>query len=363
MANGKVQNCKLGGLSLLPAVFAALAAATWSSPLMAGEGFDDQQKIITPMLLLQRMEMMRQRVSRAVAARLRADAGAPDTASAAIAGLVISPVSGSGGNPLWQLSSDASYTNLDNDETTAPFKTDQFSTSVALDYTFSQIFIAGVTFAYDSADTKNSFPVAGTPGTMDTNTYSIGPYAAVALTSDTILTGSFLYSWADTDLADQVSPGRFNSESWAAVGTLTHYFSLGHMTTLAPTVGVSYSRNRDKAYADNVGALFPKQTTYTGVFSFGATLAKGFNLGNGRKIEPSIGVEGTWEFDLFGRPPLNAGQVNSSTNNGQVDVTVSGGLTLDLARAVKLKLNGSAGGLARSKYRELSGGGQISVQF
>ncbi len=95
----------------------------------------------------------------------------------------------------------------------------------------------------------------------------------------------------------------------------------------------------------------------------GATLSKGFNLGNGRKIEPSIGVEGTWEFDLFGRPPLNAGQVNSSTNNGQVDVTVSGGLTLDLARAVKLKLNGSAGGLARSKYRELSGGGQISVQF
>ncbi len=181
-----------------------------------------------------------------------------------------------------------------------------------------------------------------------------GADAAIDPLWDTWVDGSYTYLESDD----------FGAEfrgSQAAVGTGLDY-ALSDELTLAPKVGLSYSRSRDEAYTDNIGFFFPAQEIYTGVFNFGAALSYVIALDNDRSIEPSISVEGGWEFDLFGKPPLGVG-VASNTDDKKVDVTITGGADIVLSDTVSLSLSSSVGGLTRKQYIETSGGAQVSVQF
>ena len=70
---------------------------------------------------------------------------------------------------------------------------------------------------------------------------------------------------------------------------------------------------------------------------------------NVRSLEPSIGIEGAWEFDLFGKPQLDSGLVASNVNDPSLDFSVTGGLDVTLSEAVSMSLTGSVGGLGRKK--------------
>ncbi len=338
---------------------------TWATPSDAGDFFTSQQRIIEPRLLIQRGETMRHRIKQIVEGRLRVDDRARGPGDISALGAVISPVAATAdGSPLWGVWADGSYTYIESDDPGAEFDGPQVAVGAGLDRVLNDRLIVGVSFNYDHSDIDNSIGGAGfSPGRLKTDSYGFGPYLGYAVTDNILFDASFVYSWGDNDISDQVSTGSFDSESWSATANLTGYVDLGNNLTLAPTAGIAYSYNRDDSYVDSIAAFFPAQTIYAGVFNFGGTLSYLYVIDDVRSIEPSIGIEGAWEFDIHGEPPLNSGLVASNVTDEALDFSVTGGLDVVLSETVSMSLTGSVGGLGRKDYLEISGGGQVTVQF
>ena len=335
-----------------------------SGPSHAGDFFVSQQRIVKPRLVIQHAESLRLRIKQIVEGRLRVDA--PVGARVLGLGTVISPVAATAdGSPMWGAWVDGSYTYLESDEQpNAEFDGPQIAIAVGTDYAVNERVILGVSFEYGHSDIDNNFggPAFG-PGRLVTDSYGVGPYVGVAITDNTLFDATFLYSWGDNDIEDRLSTGEFDHENWSVTANLTHYVDLGHDLTFAPTVGLAYSYNRDDDYIDSALTPFGTQKIYIGVLNFGGTLSYFHAIDDARSIEPSISVEGRWEFDIFGKPPLDAGLTASNLNDPSLSVAISGGLDVALNEAISLSLTGSVGGLGRDDYWEASGGGQVTVLF
>lgn len=331
----------------------------------AGDFFVDQQRIVTPRLLIQRGENIRLRIKQLVEGRLRGDDARRSVGQFAGLGTVVSPVSAEPeAAPSWGIWVDGSYTHIEGDEPGAEFDGPMATVGTGLDITLNESVVVGVSFNYDTSDIDNNFGGAGfAPGRLESHSYGVGPYIAVALSDNLLFDAAFTYTWGKNDISDQVSVGDYSSRSWNFAANLTGYVPLSNNLTLSPSVGLSYSYNRDGAYTDSAAVFFAAQTIHTGVMNFGATLSYAIAIDDVRSIEPSVTVEGSWEFDIFGNPPLDSGLVASNVNDPAVDFSVTGGVDIVLTEMISLSLSGGVSGLGRANYIEYSGGGQVSVVF
>lgn len=350
---------------VLGTIMVSVMAVTWTAPASAGDFFRDQQRIVKPRLVIQDGETQRLRIRQIVEGRLRVGTGPRGLSYVSALGAVISPVSApADGSPLWGVWVDGNYTHIEDDEPGAEFDGPQVAVGAGVDYAFSDRLILGVNFNYDHSDIDNNFGGAGfAPGRLKSDAYGVGPYLGYAVTDNILFDASFVYSWGDNDISDVVSTGSFDHEGWTATANLTGFMDLGNNLTFAPTAGIAYSYNRDDSYTDSANVFFATQRVYTGVLSFGGSLSYFHAIDDVRSIEPSIGVEGAWEFDLFGRPPLDSGMVASNVNDPSLDFSITGGLDVTLSETISMSLTGSVGGLGRKNYLEVSGGGQVTVQF
>ncbi len=337
---------------------------TWASPADSADFFRDQQRIVKPRLLIQHGETLRLRIKQIVEGRLRVDQRPQEPGDISALGAVISPVAApADGSPLWSVWGDGSYTYMEGDEPGAEFDGPQVSVGAGLDYAVSERLILGINFNYDHSNIVNDFGGAAfANGRLKSDGYGVGPYLGFAVTDDILFDASFVYSWGDNDISDSTT-GTFNNEGWSATANLTGYVDLGNNLTFAPTAGIAYSYNRDDAYIDSAAVFFAAQRVYAGVFNFGGTLSYVHAIDDVRSIEPSIGIEGAWEFDIFGEPPLDSGLVASNVNDPSLAFSVTGGLAMTLSETISMSLTSSVGGLGRKNYLEVSGGGQVTVQF
>lgn len=330
--------------------------------VQASEFFDDMQQVVGPRLQVERAQRLRLMIRQAVEGRLGPDGLGGRMTGVEIPGLgaVVSPAAAeAAGDPQFGVWADGSTTYLDSDDNGAEFDGFQSAFGTGIDYALTNAIVVGVQFNYEHSDIDNRIGNFA-PGNMDTDTFGVGPYIGVALNDYLLFDASFIHSWGDTDIKDGLNSANYDSKSWNVSANLTGYVPVGGDFTLAPTVGISYSRSEDEAYTDGI-FFFPKQIIYTGVFSFGATLSYLYAFDDVRSVEPSISVEGAYEFDLFGKPPLSF--VASNSDEKKVDVTVTGGLDFVLSETISLSLTSSVGGLTRNEYIEISGGAQATVQF
>ena len=342
------------------------AALSWMPSVSATPVFSNTQRIIGPRLLIQRGENIRLRIKELIEGKLHPDDARRGVGQFAGLGTVISPVAAEAeSSTSWGVWVDGNYVYIEGDEPGKEFSGPQISVGAGIDVTLNERIVIGVSFNYDTSDTDNNFGgiVFGAPGRFETQSYGVGPYMAISLTDNLAFDASFTYSWGHSDLTDQFSFGEFDSQSWNVSTNLTGYLPLSDNLTLSPTIGLSYSYNRDEAYFDNLLNFLPAQSTYTGVLNFGATLSYAIPLDDVRYIEPSITVEGSWEFDIFGNPPLDTGLVTSNVNDPAVHATITGALDIALSEAVSVSFTGGISGLGRANYVEYSGGGLVSVVF
>ena len=351
--------------ALVIGAFAAAAAFGSGSPAVAGDFFTSHHRIVKPRLLINRAENIRLRIQQLVEGRLRADEAARGVGQFASLGTVVSPVADDGPErPSWGIWVDGTYTHIEGDEPGAEFDGPQWSIGTGLDATLNNSVVVGVSVTYDGSNIENNFGGAGfAPGRLKTEGIGVGPYIGIQLTDNLIFDASFTYSWADNDISDQVSVGDFTSQSWNVAANLTGYVPLSDNLMLSPTVGLTYSYNRDEDYRDSLGFFFPAQTIYTGVLNFGASLSYTHAIDDVRSITPSISASGNWEFDLFGNPPLDSGLVASNVNDPGIHASITGGLEVVLSEMISVSLTGGVSGLGRKDYIEFTGGGQVAVVF
>lgn len=326
----------------------------------AAQEFDFIQAIIKPQLNIEQSRRIRQIVR---------DVGRKRWASATSGGLQDGVVMEPAGYSIvptadlmtqqtaagWNVWLDGSAGYIEDREQLRAYDGSQLSVSLGADTQINSKLTLGAILNHAATDISNAF-VAGTSAT---SAISVGPYMALFLTGTLVLTGSFLYTWTDNSAGSGGVTADYNSESWGLNGSLTSYHQAGSWL-IAPTIGVSFNKERDDAYANSEAppTEFDASTTRTGTMAFGGSATYTHVLGNGVTIQPVVSVEGEWTFL---RSVTATSTIEADTQ--EFDVNVTAGSDFQLSNSVSLSLSSTVSGLAKPNYLSVIGGGRLSVSF
>ncbi|MEO1159574.1 MAG: autotransporter outer membrane beta-barrel domain-containing protein [Pseudomonadota bacterium] len=338
----------------------ALVAVVSLPGKASAQEFDFIQAIIKPQLNIEQSRRIRQ-IVRDVGGKRWASAmsgGVQDGVVMEPAGYSIVPTAdlvtqqAAAGWNIW-LDGSAGYI-----EDTAEFRAydgSQLSVSLGADTQVNDKLTLGVILNHSATDISNVFVA----GSSTTSAVGVGPYMALFLTDTLVFTGSFLYTWTDNTADSGGVSADYASESWGLNGSLTSYHQTGNWM-LAPTVGVSFNKERDEAYANSEAppTEFAASTTRTGTLAFGGSATYTHVLENGMTVQPVVSVEGEWTFL---RSVTATSTIAADTQ--ELDVNVTAGSDFQLSNSVSLSLSSTVSGLAKPEYLSVIGGGRLSVSF
>lgn len=319
------------------------------------------QAIVNPRLIIERNRQIREAVKAAVGRQLApvASEGLTPQAYTKEEETDVPPPVGAdsgGAGPRSSLWLDGSYTDIEESHPLRAFDSNQSVFVVGLDRMVHDGILIGAIFSYSDSDTRDFF----VPGTSTTDNYAFGPYIGAKLTNNIVFDASFLYTWSDNFSRDTTGvTAAYDSEAWNLNANLTGYWYAGNWRH-SPSLGISYSETRDDPYVDSAAFPFPRQTTRTGLLVFGTTLAYTIKLDDTRSAEPYVTVEGEWEFENSVSPAIFTGLPPDTRD---LDARIEAGVEFGLLDNVALALRGDVGGLARKRYRTVSGGGHLSISF
>ncbi len=344
-------------LSMLMA--AAILLPVSPRPAMAQE-FDFIQAIIKPQLNIEQSRRIRQ-IVRDIGGKRWASAmsgGVQDGVVTEPAGYRIVPTAdlttqqAAAGWNVW-LDGSAGY--IEDTEALRAYDGSQLSVSLGADTQVNSKLTLGAILNHSATDISNTFVA----GTSTTSAVSVGPYMALFLTDTLVFTGSFLYTWTDNSADSGDISADYDSESWGLNATLTSYHQAGNWL-LAPTIGVSFNKERDDAYANSEAppTEFAASTTRTGTMAFGGSATYTHVLENGMTIQPVVSVEGEWTFL---RSVTATSTIEADTT--EFDVNITAGSDFQLSNSVSLSLSSTVSGLAKPDYLSVIGGGRLSVSF
>jgi outer membrane autotransporter protein len=350
-------------LALLAGLMLLAGPALGSRPAAAQTNVNPSliQAIVNPRLVIERMREIRTAVKTEVGRKL---APGPNVDAAALAYLegeetAKSPTADieAAAAPIrWSVWLDGSYTDIEDSQPLRAFDSDQSAFVAGLDGMGSGGILFGALFSYGTSDTRDFF----VPGTSSADSSSVGPYIGAKLTDNIVFDASFLYTWSDNSSRDATGvTADYDGENWNLNANLTGYWYAGNWRH-SPSLGISYSETRDDGYVNSIAVVYPAETSRTGVLTFGTTAAYTIRLDDTRSVEPYVTVEGEWEFENSVSPAIFTGPRQDTRN---FDARVEAGLEMALMANVALSLRGEVGGLARKRYRTLSGGGHLSVSF
>ena len=336
---------------------AVLLLPSASRPAVAQE-FNEVQIVINPQLSIERARRLRHVVRDIAGKRLAPVPGGGETGSSVItpSGHIIVPtadVSAAQTSQGWNLWLDGSGGYLENTQTAREYSGYQVSISAGADTQVTEKLTVGLIVNHNATDIDNTF----LPGTSTTSTWGIGPYAAYLLTDTLVLSGSFLYNWTNNDSNSGGVTAAYDAESWSFNTNLTSYHFIDQWT-LAPTLGVSVTKDMDDAYVDSAASPFAASTSRTGTFSFGGTATYTHTAENGTTIAPYVSAEGEWTF--LNSVSTMAGLTEDSRD---FDVNVSAGADFQLSQSLSMSLSSTVSGLAKPDYLSVVGAGRISLSF
>jgi len=182
---------------------------------------------------------------------------------------------------------------------------------IGADYRFSPGLLVGLLGQVDwtdEEDTSQNFSING-------RGWMIGPYLAARLHDNLLFNGRV--AWGQSD--NEVSPfnsykDKFDTDRWLIRGQLTGDFNLANLH-LAPSVGVIYFEDQQKAYTDSNGVFIPGQTISLGRVTFGPKISTNFTTTHGGLISPHISIKGIWDFDKADQVDIATGLAAGSDDD------------------------------------------------
>ncbi|WP_421857647.1 autotransporter outer membrane beta-barrel domain-containing protein [Oricola sp.] len=343
---------------MLRSIVALAAGALLACGLQAASAqeFNEIQAVIKPQLALERARELR-RIMRNRSAELlhrRMDPDGQDIAPLFYGEGGQVPAEDTSPEPIGvNLWLEASGGRLEDNAPLRAYDGTQFIVTAGADRSFGERLILGVLGVHSGNDIDNVF----VPGSSSTRGLGAGGYGAVFLTDTVIMTGSVLHIWTDNEAGSGVVTAAYDSREWTGNLAVTSYHFSGDWQ-FAPSVGISYSQERDDAYTDSFATFNAASTTRTGSVSFGAKAAYTHVMDNGVSVEPSLEAEGEW---IFERSTTATSSMAPDTSD--FDASVTAGIDLAISEAVSLSFSGTVSGLARSDYISTTGGGRLSVSF
>jgi outer membrane autotransporter protein len=190
-----------------------------------------------------------------------------------------------------------------------------------------------------------------------TNGWMAGPYATVRLPHNLFFQARAAWGQSDNELT--VVPGNedeFDSERWLVKGTLLGQYRYG-LWQFQPRASVGYIEENQEAYRSSLGVDVPSTTVSLGQAKAGSQIAYRHRLADGSLLEPSVLLEGIWNFHE------DAGEFNLDdfVTDGQVRGRAEAGLTLYTVSGVAVSGSISYDGIGSDDFSSVGGRARVKV--
>lgn len=253
---------------------------------------------------------------------------------------------------LWNAWIDASFINTDRDHSTFAYDGPMVTASAGLDRSFGESTVIGLLVNYEHVDFDTTIGVLS--GSLQSDSFGIGAYGGMALTTNIVADAMFIYGWGDNDVVDVFGANSYDSERIQAAANLTGYW-FHEAWRYSPAIGVTWSSEEQDAYA---GGLVPNRKFESGVALASLQIGRTHFYDDVRWIEPWIGVGAEWEFYSSG---VTSGVPGIDLD--PFDLRVLGGINVQMGPSVTANVRADIAGLAREDYLVGTVGGQLAVRF
>jgi uncharacterized protein with beta-barrel porin domain len=164
---------------------------------------------------------------------------------------------------------------------------------VGADYKLSKKVLVGALVQFD--ETKQDFDLPGQDAR--TTGWMAGPYAMLRLPYDLFFQARAAWGQSDNEIGNNAgTEDHFDADRWLVRGTLVGQRTWGAWR-LQPRASIGYIEETQESYTSGLWhVLVPGQTVSLGQAKAGSQLAYRQRLADGIVIEPSVLLEGIWNF-------------------------------------------------------------------
>jgi outer membrane autotransporter protein len=226
---------------------------------------------------------------------------------------------------------------------------------VGADYLLAPQLLLGTLVQFD--DTEQDFDQlsqkAGTTGWM------AGPYATLRLPSNLYFQARAAWGRSDNEIRFAAGPeDSFDAERWLVRGTLLGQWRAGPWQ-LQPRASVGYIEEDQESYTTANNVLIPSQTVSLGQAKAGSQVAYRYRLGGGTVIEPSLLLEGIWNFHQ------DAGliSIDDLVTGEDVRARAEAGVMLYTFDGIALGASVSYDGIGSGDYEAIGGRARVRMPF
>jgi hypothetical protein len=163
---------------------------------------------------------------------------------------------------------------------------------VGADYRVSPHLLVGALASFDDAQQD----LTGLASKARSTGWMVGPYATMRLTNNLFFQARAAWGKSTHELGFDGSPeDRFDADRWLVRGTLIGQWRWGSWQ-LRPRVSIGYIEELQETYLSSLGVVVPEQKVALGQVKGGPEVSYRHKLADGTVIEPSLLLEGVWNF-------------------------------------------------------------------
>ena len=246
------------------------------------------------------------------------------------------------------------WSQIEDELSSTAFDGNLYNVLVGGDYQFNDRFLGGVALGYESGDIDTSYNT----GNIESDGFTIAPYAGYVLNRYLTLDVSGGYTFADYDMvrnpaAGAPVTGSTEGDRWFVGGNLNGYYAINRVT-LGGRVGYLYTKEEQDAFTESNGTAIGQNDISIGQFRVGGTV--GYSLG---KVEPY--VTGTYVYDVQ-QEKITVAPGQAQPQNDRSGIDVGGGIRFSLSDRVTGGFEGTTH-VGRDDFNSTSLTGNLRIKF
>ena len=245
------------------------------------------------------------------------------------------------------------WTQYEDDLASTAYHGDAYNVLAGGDYQFNDRFIAGLALGYESSDVDTIF----NNGNLNSDGFTIAPYAGYVLNRYFSIDVSGGYSWIDYGQRRTAAGGTVSAENdsnrWFGSANLNGFYAVDRVV-LSGKVGYLYTEEEQEGYVESDGTVNTANTVDLGQLRAGGQV--GYDLG---KVQPY--VTGSYVYDIQ-HELLKVGPGQAQPANDRSGFDVGGGIRFALSDRVSGGIQGTKH-LGRENFDSTAVNGNLRIKF
>jgi outer membrane autotransporter protein len=224
---------------------------------------------------------------------------------------------------------------------------------VGADYRVSRDLLIGALASFDDAQQD----LTGLASKARSTGWMVGPYATMRLTNNLFFQARAAWGKSTHELGFDGSPeDRFDADRWLVRGTLIGQWRWGPWQ-LRPRISVGYIEELQETYQSSLGVVVPEQKVTLGQVKGGPEVSYRYKLADGTVIEPSLLLEGVWNFTQ----DAGVGAIDDLAFGEDLRARIEAGVMVYLRGGLSVGAAVSYDGIGASDYQAIAGKARVRM--